>query len=133
MTITLSALSARAQAKLNAKNENAAAHTPFTGSDSSDLAVSQPEPAISASLGMDETQAQSQPEKPPIPRTVAALTRNLEGCRRQIEWTDLKIEAATRRQEGDTVIGLNKQKENLIRRVGILERLRDGQVRSTAL
>lgn len=133
MTITLSALSARAQAKLNAKNENAAAGTPSTGSDSSDLAVSQPEPTTAASQGMDETQAESQPEKPPIPRTVSALTRNIEGCLRQIEWTEQKIAAAERRQEASEILALTRQKANLVARKGILERLRDGQVRSSAL
>jgi hypothetical protein len=93
-------------------------------------AESQPETGTPASLGMDDDAAASQREQPPVPRTVSALTRNIEGCLRQIEWTDQKITAATRRQEASEILALTRQKANLVARKGILERLRDGQVRS---
>jgi hypothetical protein len=82
---------------------------------------------------MDETQAASQLDQPPIPRSVSALNRNIEGCERQIAWTEQKIAAAERRQEASEILALTRQKANLVARKGILERLRDGQVRSTAL
>lgn len=121
--ITLSAMKARDSTTKQAENAEPRAT----------LAVSQHEPITPAPLGADAAQESSQPEQPPIPRTVSALSRAIEGCVRQIERTDQKITAAKRRQESSEILALSRQKANLVARKGILERLRDGQVRSTAL
>ena len=99
---------------------------------SATLAVSQPEPALGASLGADDTQAASQPVDETIPSS--ALRRNITATQRLIEQVAVKIEKAhVRRDPPNTVAALLTEKRSLINRKQSLQALYENEMRKNQL
>jgi len=94
---------------------------------------SQPEPATGASLGIPEAQAGEMPGQQPIPKTIAALTRNITACQQLLERYPQKLAAARQRQEGNEVAALLKEKANITARKEMLQRLHDNELKKSPL